>query len=147
MGTTCSTTCALNNSDYKRIGKWLRPLEDGCSLHGATSITVTWGIQQSIATEFHFDCDTYFWNALPKTIVLLQWQLDYRRSIMAEVRPCGICGWQVGTATVFSPVYIIPPLLHNPYSFIPNMNLVIEGVANNTFLLPYLACSKPKIGS
>jgi len=72
MGTTCITTCVLKNPDYKRLGKWLGLLEEGCSLHGVTIITVTRGIQASIDTEFHFDCDKYFWNAFPKTIVLLQ---------------------------------------------------------------------------
>jgi hypothetical protein len=47
----------------------------------------------------------------------------------------------------FSPVDITPPTLHIPYSFIRNINLAIEGVASSTFLLPYLDCPKPKIGS
>ena len=46
----------------------------------------------------------------------------------------------------FPPVDIIPPMLHIPYSFIPNINLAIEGIANNIFLLPYLDCPKSTIG-
>jgi len=47
----------------------------------------------------------------------------------------------------FSTVDIITLMLHIPSSFIPNINLAIEDVANNTFLLPSLDCPKPKTGS
>jgi hypothetical protein len=47
-----------------------------------------------------------------------------------------LTNWHCDT---FSPVEIIPPMLHIPYSCITNINLAIEGVPINTLLcLPWI---------